>query len=530
MKHLGDITKINGAEIEPVWCITGGSPCQDLSVAGKRKGLKHSDLGDGETTRSGLFMEQVRIVKEMRERDRRAGRPDELVRPRFLVWENVPGAFSSNFKDGFGDFGAVLEEIVRIAEPTFSLPRLQGKQKWTKSGALDGDGWSIAWRTHDAQYWGVPQRRRRISIVADFGGKCAGEISFECEGVRGNFAESGTPWKAVAGDATNRTGADDCAGECVGFPIGFRPENIRIYEETATTICNGTRPGFCNGVIVSYDARENGDGQTVSTLTGDHENRITDYTSVVCEPKCYGICSYESNSMKSGNPNSGIYEAETSRTLDLNGGNPSCNQGGVAVCEPVTFAGDGVTSPQNKQNPKPGVCHTLNQDSRNYLVEPNIYDMTHPCDVIRDCGHISPVLKARMGTGGNQVPITVERIIRWIVRRLTPMECERLQGYPDHWTDIGDWVDSKGKKHKGDADSPRYKALGNSIALPFWYWMFCRMAKYLPEDATLGSLFDGIGGFPACWEAIHGKGTARWASEIEEFPIAVTKMRFPEEE
>ena len=135
-----------------------------------------------------------------------------------------------------------------------------------------------------------------------------------------------------------------------------------------------------------------------------------------------------------------------------------------------------------------------------------------------------------MGTGGNQVPITVQRIIRWIVRRLTPMECERLQGYPDHWTDIGDWVDSNGKKHKGDADSPRYKALGNSIALPFWYWMFCRMAKYLPEDATLGSLFDGIGGFPACWEAIHGKGTARWASEIEEFPIAVTKMRFPEEE
>ena len=215
---------------------------------------------------------------------------------------------------------------------------------------------------------------------------------------------------------------------------------------------------------------------------------------LVTEKKCYGICSYESNSMKSGNPNSGIYEAETSRTLDLNGGNPSCNQGGVAVCEP------------------------------------NIYDMTHPCDVIRDCGHISPVLKARMGTGGNQVPITVQRIIRWIVRRLTPMECERLQGYPDHWTDIGDWVDSKGKKHKGDADSPRYKALGNSIALPFWYWMFCRMAKYLPEDATLGSLFDGIGGFPACWEAIHGKGTARWASEIEEFPIAVTKMRFPEEE
>ena len=626
MKHLGDITKINGAEIEPVWCITGGSPCQDLSVAGKRKGLKHSDLGDGETTRSGLFMEQVRIVKEMRERDRRAGRPDELVRPRFLVWENVPGAFSSNFKDGFGDFGAVLEEIVRIAEPTFSLPRLQGKQKWTKSGALDGDGWSIAWRTHDAQYWGVPQRRRRISIVADFGGKCAGEISFERKGVSGN-PEQGEPQREeIAGYPAEGSGVNDCVAiegngqreshrgdgwkltdkmytlnttEVHGVAYGLDCRNASVNEELSATLqakenggfsyncinpiayCNdvshalkakanlqfrddsedyvvepipyklqirsgcegggkgaliqedkvaalttvqthtlfqpvtyqdvtgclspGAHPGSYNGqdayndMLVTEPVTYAGDGvtspQNVQNPTpGICHTLNQDSRNYLCEPKCYGICSYESNSMKSNNPNSGIYEAETSRTLDLNGGNPSCNQGGVAVCEP------------------------------------NIYDMTHPCDVIRDCGHISPVLKARMGTGGNQVPITVERIIRWIVRRLTPMECERLQGYPDHWTDIGDWVDSKGKKHKGDADSPRYKALGNSIALPFWYWMFCRMAKYLPEDATLGSLFDGIGGFPACWEAIHGKGTARWASEIEEFPIAVTKMRFPEEE
>ena len=115
-----------------------------------------------------------------------------------------------------------------------------------------------------------------------------------------------------------------------------------------------------------------------------------------------------------------------------------------------------------------------------------------------------------------------------VVRRLTPMECERLQGFPDHWTDIGEWTDEKGKKHK-DADSPRYKALGNSIALPFWNWMLRRMARYLPEGATLGSLFDGIGGFPLIWERIHGEGTARWASEIEQFPIAVTKIRFPEE-
>ncbi len=182
-------------------------------------------------------------------------------------------------------------------------------------------------------------------------------------------------------------------------------------------------------------------------------------------------------------------------------------------------------------------------------------DMTHACDVIRECGEQVPALQARMGTGGNQVPLTYQMngfgdyraaecassckqrdfkdstdlaITNMVVRRLTPMECERLQGFPDHWTDIGEWTDEKDKKHK-DADSPRYKALGNSIALPFWEWMLRRMAQYLPEDATLGSLFDGIAGFPLIWERIHGKGTARWASEIEQFPIAVTKKHFPEE-
>lgn len=208
-------------------------------------------------------------------------------------------------------------------------------------------------------------------------------------------------------------------------------------------------------------------------------------------------------------------------------------------------------------------------------------DMTHACDVIRECGEQVPALQARMGTGGNQVPLTygigngqaneagimaeevsqtlntmhdaqsvmcedVSHALRakancayredaetylvqnMVVRRLTPLECTRLQGYPDGWVDIGDWTDEKGKKHK-DADSPKYKALGNSIALPFWDWMLRRMARYLPEGATLGSLFDGIGGFPLCFERIHGKGTARWASEIEPFPIAVTKKWFGEE-
>lgn len=236
--------------------------------------------------------------------------------------------------------------------------------------------------------------------------------------------------------------------------------------------------------------------------------------SVLC---AYSFDSLASNSMKSKNPNSGCRETEIAKTLDTTNPDPSKNQGGIAVVA---------------------------------------LDMTHACDVIRECGEQAPSLQARMGTGGNQVPLTYQMngfgdyraaevassckqrdfkdstdlaIINMVVRRLTPMECERLQGFPDHWTDIGEWIDEKGKKHK-DADSPRYKALGNSIALPFWDWMLRRMARYLPEDATLGSLFDGIAGFPLIWERIHGKGTARWASEIEPFPIAVTKKHFPEEE
>lgn len=227
-----------------------------------------------------------------------------------------------------------------------------------------------------------------------------------------------------------------------------------------------------------------------------------------------------------------------------------------AVAAPAAMAFDTtqITSKENGSQPGFGKpCHTLNANAHVPCVA---LAMPHACDVIRECGEQVPALQARMGTGGNQVPLTYQMngfgdyraaevassckqrdfkdstdlaITHMVVRRLTPMECERLQGFPDHWTDIGEWMDEKGKKHK-DADSPRYKALGNSIALPFWDWMLRRMARYLPEDATLGSLFDGIAGFPLIWERIHGKGTARWASEIEPFPIAVTKKHFPEEE
>ena len=249
------------------------------------------------------------------------------------------------------------------------------------------------------------------------------------------------------------------------------------------------------------------------------------------------------------------YQEELSPTL-----NAECGGNKPAVVAPAAMVFDTtqITSKENGSQPEFGKpCHTLNANAHVPCV---VLDMTHACDVIRECGEQVPALQARMGTGGNQVPLTYQMngfgdyraaecassckqrdfkdstdlaITNMVVRRLTPMECERLQGFPDGWTDIGDWVktDKYGRKIKvkGSANSPRYKALGNSIALPFWDWMLRRMARYLPEGATLGSLFDGIAGFPLIWERIHGKGTARWASEIEPFPIAVTKKWFGEE-
>ena len=373
MKHLGDITLIDGSKIEPVDVITFGSPCQDFSIAGKRAGLAGQ--------RSGFFMEAVRIIKQMQE-------ATNGEYPKYAVWENVPGAFSSNKGK---DFLAVLEELIRIKEPAISLPE-PPNSKWSKAGGVSGNGWSLAWRTMDAQYWGVPQRRLRISLVLDLTGGRAGEILFEPESLRGHFAPSITPGQATAGAVENGAGTADRTD---AIPINLQCDDCSPAIRSRD---------YKDPNIVCYDARGNGDGMLFPTITGDHNSRITDYTSVV-----------------------------------------------------------------------------------------------------------------------------IEKIIRWIVRRLTPTECERLQGYPDGWTDLGEWIDSKGKIHKA-ADTPRYKALGNSIALPQWYYVLGGIADRLPENATLGSLFDGIGGFPYVWSNLHNgnKSLCVWASEIEEFPIAVTKKHFPE--
>lgn len=273
MKHLGDITKIKGSNVPTVNVIIGGSPCQDLSVAGKRAGLA------GE--RSGLFMEQIRIIKEMREESERSGATD--IKPQFMVWENVPGALSSNKGQ---DFRAVLEETARIAEknlPDLPIP----SEGWHYSGLLMGEGWSVAWRVFDAQFWGVPQRRRRIALVADFGGYAAPEILFECKGVFGDSPPSGTPWKDFAAAVKERFGkADRERAERINTAYCLQGNGI---DRANTAGCNGKGwredKSYTLNTIdrpAVYDARGNGDGETVPTMTGDHENRVTDYTSLVC--------------------------------------------------------------------------------------------------------------------------------------------------------------------------------------------------------------------------------------------------------
>lgn len=642
MKHYGDITKIKGSDVPVVDVICGGSPCQDLSVAGKRRGLA------GE--RSGLFMEQIRIIKEMREHDRQSrrsdGRADEYIRPRYMVWENVPGAFSSN---GGKDFHAVLEETAKVAEGNASIPRFEGK--WPSAGCIMGNGWSIAWRVHDAQFWGVPQRRKRISLVADFGGDTAPEILFERKGVSGDIAQGGKEGERTSGNA------ERCTGETGTEPIVLESNQNHATIQTngistALPASAGMGGGYVpmvaltteitpkidnDGIAFSLRSRDYKDPQSVCCFEPGAASRVgghvyEDISGTVRanagdnqQSVCYGISPYDSNGMKSDNPHAGIYKAETARTLDLNGGSPACNQGGMAVVQGADLYNGNLTGDvaatlteacggtntsgakvvclegngsrpthQGDGYSESETMYTLNSTEHHAVCIEN-----HPADSrvkISDDGKVQ-TLSSRMETGGGNVPMVMEQLITAskasyfmkqhddgkaetlvatdykdpqliaygldrasfnqgmnaqydfavdeekigtqvakgpgavfssVVRRLTPMECERLQGYPDHWTDIGDWVDSKGKTHKGESDSPRYKALGNSIALPFWSWMAGRMVRNLRPRCTMASLFDGIGGFPFVF---LGWGCEPvWASEIEEFPIAVTKIHFPEDD
>lgn len=289
VKHLGDICKIKGSELEPVDIITFGSPCQNMSIAGNREGIKHITIGSNETTQSGLFIEAIRVIKEMR-------LATNGVYPRYAVWENVCGAFNSNKGE---DFRTVLEEFIRISESNAVMPKVP-KAGWAYADCISGNGWSIAYRTFDAQYWGVPQRRRRIYLVADFRGGRAKEILFEQEGLRGHTAQSGTQGQETARCAKNSVGTDDSKGNCLtAYSFDSLSSNsmksknpfsgCRVVEVSKTLDTSTPDPSKNQGGIaivqkvVVYDARGNGDGKLCPTITGDHNNRVTDYTALCCE-------------------------------------------------------------------------------------------------------------------------------------------------------------------------------------------------------------------------------------------------------
>ena len=429
MKHLGSVTDVHGGDIEPVDIITFGSPCQDLSVAGKRAGLKHESNGDDETTRSGLFMEAVRIIKEMRE-------ATNGNYPRFALWENVPGAFSSNKGE---DFRTVLEELIKIVEPTAVMPAVP-KNGWPYSDSYCGDGWSLAYRVFDAQYWGVPQRRRRIYLVLDLRGQRAGKVSFERKGLRGNFAESGTPWKAVARDATNRTGADDCDGECTGKGAERRLDALG---------CDLYNLAVSGDVAVSLTAN------TGTSGTHSGPTVAVPYTLKICDENILDDqCGQQVN----------VRTDDRSQTLraEAHGNVPAVafRQGGFA-------------------------------------------------DYVE--GEVGTLRAAGGDYGGGTKNLLVERpSVRYIVRRLTPTECARLQGFPDNWghpdhkDDFTDeeyrfWLNVRnthaainGKPQKDytkvqmltwynklHTDSAEYKMWGNGISLPTALYVMQGIAEEL---------------------------------------------------
>lgn len=537
--HFGDITKIDGHKVPIVDVITGGSPCQDLSVAGLRKGLA------GE--RSGLFMEQMRIMREQRAESEKQLSAEygttfdrTKIKPRYMVWENVClngttlvttssgykyikdvqvgdqvlthnhrympvvktyvhldkevvrvtiadnselictpnhpiyahhkvsdnmydnwefipaglltseyvvasfgndgsimpkavisvdalseketvynlsvledntyvangvichncGAFSSGKPSG-ADFQAVLEEVCKVVRsdcPVVPIP----KDGWPSAGNLDGVGddgtpFSICWRLHDAQYWGVPQRRRRIALVADFGGTTAPEILFESDSMQGNSEQSSETRKGTSGDLADRSGSTsnsilgDSDRKQVDEFLAAVNENAPHQQDLIQSDLGVARTLACG-----------------THASGPHLTKTL--VTSAADAKVYGICSFDSNAMKSDNPESGIYEADSARTLDLNGGNPACNQGGMAIVqssEPTAYRGDAITSPVNASNPMPGdPCHTLTADDRNYVVQPDaigsgssvIAFTQNEREEVRDLRDVAGAISAESGT------------------------------------------------------------------------------------------------------------------------------------
>lgn len=565
VKHYGDISKMNGAEIEPVDIITFGSPCQDMSIAGKRDGLGGS--------RSSLFYEAVRIIKEMRCKT-------DGKYPRFIVWENVPGAFSSNKGE---DFRAVLEEVCKIKDESVSVPK---PNKWNTAGRILGDGYSVAWRQFDAQFWGVPQRRKRIYLVADFADWCAGKILFESEGLSGYSKTSISSWQGSA--ATVREGTEDAG---IGLMFENHGQDARYTGplDVSQTVLStygtgGNNQPFIVEDMKSFDVRLTSEGtrnarnnvyETDTSRTIDTGGNSPDSNQGGVAVVAYGICSKDSNSMKSANPKSGFYKANTSRTIDGNGGNPSCNQGGIAVVEgngtrpshkgdgykesdimytlnateqhAVAFADVHATLSANDGSKGPS-SQMLGTPEENFVGEPaygigrpamnqgynakfsfQIEEEVEPTIVAAGASGVAhPVYSSSkasfftsaeeemantlVATDYKDPPIVNEP--RYIVRRLTPTECARLQGFPDWWCDgletenptnedISRWreifqiyADAMGKKTKPKSDnqirkwlqsphsdSAEYKMWGNGVALPNVVFVLSGIAYYAQNRA-----------------------------------------------
>lgn len=555
MKHYGDVSRMDGGKIEPVDVITFGSPCQDMSIAGKRAGL------DG--SRSNLFYEAMRIVKEMR-------CATDGKYPRYIVWENVPGAFSSNKG---ADFQSVLEKICSVKGYEIHTPR---PERWANAGEIVADDFSLAWRVFDAQYWGVPQRRKRIYLVADFAGGSAGKILFESEGVSGYTPQGFRSWQGTAGTFEEGAGASGCVclndqggsrmnvtedvaatlraenhghPPCVIGSAGFCTEHsaqargIGYEEETSPTLRAGTVPATVYENH-SQDTRYTGPLETAPTVNATYGMGGNNHPFVVetpktlkirsgCDgggkgallqenksatlgcsndqtvfvPKVYGICSKQSHSMLSDNPHSGFYEADTSRCLDRSGGNPTCNQGGMAV---VALQGS-MIGRADKNGPQGSgvnedVSFTLDAADRHAVA----YCMTTG-NYTQTLKEQSPTLMAR---DYKDPPVVNETEPEYIVRRLTPTECARLQGFPDWWCaglgtdeptedEMEFWTEvfethrlvvgtSSRPKSRNQivkwlkdphSDSAEYKMWGNGVALPNVYFVLSGIVYYaqLPE-------------------------------------------------
>lgn len=574
MPHHGDIRYMNGGKVEAVTVIAGGSPCQDMSVAGQRAGL------DG--SRSNLFHEQIRIIKEMREHDRKAGRTGKYIRPRFMVWENVPGAFSSNKGK---DFQAVLQAIVSVTDDTAAVP-LPPKGKWQSAGCIMGDTYSIAWRTLDAQYWGVPQRRKRIYLVADFGGDTAPKILFEREGLSRDFAESREAWQRAAGDikeGTHKAGTENV--ECYDISDRRRVADKSEVSPTLTTkmgtggnnvpIVLENHPQDCrvtiseDGVIPTLTGKMGTGGGNVPMIMNEarsvdlRNQRLGDdkaetlhgcghgsSVATVIEPTAFHITqdptAFEGKSpcLTQGNPKTGqatigvAIPIADKATRYKGGGDTRNNDGsanGLGVGEPgapantltaadrhaVAYAIDRAAFNQG-MNAQYNI--SIQEEIAQTLVAKGPGEVAHPqdetdahCYAMQAFGQykeseIASAIKARDFKDSTDLVVEME----YIIRRLTPLECCRLQGFPDDWTEdiaitepkasvIREWMIAWAEwwrligKDEGiqlpknakqverwladpASDSGLYKMWGNGIALPCAMFVMEGIAEVLKEE------------------------------------------------